>query len=129
MGFIGETGVNFSCRPDALARAVRNLIENANKYGGGASVSLRTGPEYLDISVSDAGPGIPADKIDLALEPFRRLSMARESQQGGFGLGLAIVEAIAKGHHGELILANNDPSGLVATIRLPRMISRLTPAN
>ena len=50
--------------------------------------------------------------------------MARESQQGGFGLGLAIVDAIAKGHDGVLILAANEPSGLVATIRLPNLADR-----
>jgi signal transduction histidine kinase len=121
--FVGETAVHYSCRPDALARAVRNLIENANKYGDGARVDLRTGPESLDISVSDTGPGIPAHEVDVALEPFRRLSKARESHQGGFGLGLAIVEAIVKGHDGELILTGNSPSGLVATIRLPAIIS------
>jgi len=122
--FTGESGVQCSCRPDALARAVRNLIENANKYGDGASVGLHAGHDYIDISVSDTGPGIPEDKVDEALEPFRRLSMARESQQGGFGLGLAIVDAIAKGHDGVLILAANDPSGLVATIRLPNPTDR-----
>lgn len=121
--FVGETCVQCSCRPGALARAVRNLIENANKYGGGARVDLRIGLESLEISVSDTGPGIPADEVDAALEPFRRLSKARESHQGGFGLGLAIVEAIAKGHDGELILTGNAPSGLVATIRLPAIIS------
>ena len=120
-GFTGEPGVHCSCRPDALARAVRNLIENANKYGDGASVGVHAGHDYIDISVSDTGPGIPANKVDEALEPFRRLSAARESQKGGFGLGLAIVEAIAKGHEGVLILAANEPSGLVATIRLPRL--------
>lgn len=119
--FVGETGVHFNCRPDALARAVRNLIENANKYGDGAVVDLRSGEQYVDIIVLDTGPGIPADKIDEALEPFRRLSMARESQQGGFGLGLAIVDAVTKGHDGRLLLEANSPSGLAATIRLPRI--------
>ena len=118
--FTGEKGVRLHCRPDALARAVRNLIENANKYGDGAVVELRSGVRYVDITVSDTGPGIPADKIDEALEPFRRLSAARESQQGGFGLGLAIVDAVSKGHDGLLLLEANNPSGLVATIRLPR---------
>ena len=120
--FVGEKGVRFNCRPDALARAVRNLIENANKYGDGAVVDLRSGEQYVDITVLDTGPGIPADKIDEALEPFRRLSMARESQQGGFGLGLAIVDAVTKGHDGQLLLEANNPSGLAATIRLPRTI-------
>jgi signal transduction histidine kinase len=118
--FTGEPGVHCRCRPDALARAVRNLIENANKYGDGASVGVHAGDDYVDISVSDTGPGIPENKVGEANEPFRRLSAARESHKGGFGLGLAIVDAIAKGHDGVLILAANEPSGLVATMRLPK---------
>ena len=98
---------------------MRNLIENANKYGGGAKVELLISDAGLDISVSDTGPGIPDDKFESALEPFHRLSEARESDQGGFGLGLTIAKAIAEGHDGELILKSNDPSGLIVLIRLP----------
>ncbi len=117
--FNGEGTVFYRCRPDALARAVRNLIENATKYGGGATVELRSNPDRVEIAVADTGPGIPKDKIEQALEPFERISKAREPSQGGFGLGLAIVKAICEGHDGELVLANNDPAGCVATIRLP----------
>jgi len=117
--FAGEHGVYHLCRPDALARAVRNLIDNAVKYGGGAQVSLRAGAEFAEISVADTGPGIPADKMQLALEPFERLPEARQSEQTGFGLGLTVARAIAEGHDGELILTVNEPSGLAATIRLP----------
>jgi signal transduction histidine kinase len=98
---------------------VRNLIENANKYAGGAQVGLRCEAGSLEISVSDTGPGIPAHQFERALQPFQRLSKARESHRGGFGLGLAIAQAVARGHDGELILTNNSPSGLVATLRLP----------
>jgi len=79
-GFTGEPGVHFSCRSDALARAVRNLIEDANKYGNGASVGVRAGHDFIDISVSDTGPGVPENKVNEALKPFRRQSVARESQ-------------------------------------------------
>jgi signal transduction histidine kinase len=98
---------------------VRNLIENANKYGGGAKVELLKSDAGLDISVSDTGPGIPNDKFESVLEPFHRLSQARESKQGGFGLGLTIAKAIAEGHDGELILKSNDPTGLIVVISLP----------
>lgn len=117
--FAGEHGVRFTCRPDALARAVRNLIDNAVKYAGGARVALRPTPGFVDIVVSDDGPGIPEDQRRRATEPFERLSRAREDEQGGFGLGLAIARAIAEGHEGQLTLAANQPRGLVATIRLP----------
>lgn len=117
--YIGKAGVHYTCRSEALARAVRSLIENANKYGNGARVDLRCDPGHLDISVSDTGAGIPEDQFKVALGPFRRLSRARESHQGGFGLGLAVAQAIAKGHDGDLILSTNEPCGLIATIRLP----------
>jgi signal transduction histidine kinase len=117
--FVGEHGVQSTCRPDALARAVRNLIDNALKYGGNARVALRVASSFIEIAVADEGPGIPEDKLSLATEPFERLSAARETDSGGFGLGLAIVRAIVEGHEGQLLLANNRPRGLIASIRLP----------
>ena len=118
--FTGVHGIQYTCRPDALARAVRNLIDNAIKYGGGAEVALRPGDDFVEISVADLGPGIPAEQRAAVLEPFQRLSAARENHRGGFGLGLAIVKAIAEGHDGKLILAANQPRGLVAILRLPQ---------
>lgn len=131
--------IHYVCRPDALACALRNLIDNALKYASSAEVALRTSggglgstrdpvdgpagvgnePGFVIISVADHGPGIPEDKRALALEPFERLSPARESDRGGFGLGLAIARTIVEGHGGELVLAANQPTGLIAMIRLP----------
>lgn len=111
--------ITMRCHPDALARAIRNLVENANRYADGAEVELTLGADVVEIVVSDHGPGISEDRIESALKPFGRLSNARESHQGGFGLGLAIVQAIARGHGGTLKFARNDPRGLVASIGLP----------
>lgn len=111
--------VTMKCHPDALARAVRNLVENANRYADGAVVELTSGKGVVEIVISDQGPGISEDQIDAVLKPFGRLSTARESHQGGFGLGLAIVQAIARGHGGDLKFASNDPRGLMASIELP----------
>jgi signal transduction histidine kinase len=119
VSFVGEHGVQSVCRSEALARAVRNLINNAIKYGKSARVSLRVESSFLEIAVADEGPGIPEDERRRAIEPFERLSTARETDSGGFGLGLAIVRAIAEGHEGSLALTKNEPHGLVATIRLP----------
>ncbi|PHZ83869.1 HAMP domain-containing sensor histidine kinase [Paremcibacter congregatus] len=119
--FIGKQNIHYTCRPDALARAIRNLIENALKYAGSARVDLQLGTDFVSISISDDGPGIPHDKIICALEPFERLSKARESNQGGFGLGLTVAKAISEGHDGELILTANKPTGLIATIQLPKV--------
>jgi signal transduction histidine kinase len=119
VSFSGAHGVQHVCRPDALARAVRNLIDNAVKHGGDASVTLHVSDADVEISVADEGPGIPPHLVAQALEPFGRLSRARENQEGGFGLGLAIALAVARGHEGELILRANEPTGLVAILRLP----------
>jgi signal transduction histidine kinase len=117
--YSGEPSIHYACRPDALACALRNLIDNAVKYAGSAQVTLRTRTAFVAISVSDHGPGIPEDRRVLALEPFERLSPARV--RGGFGLGLAIARTIIEGHDGQLVLEANRPTGLIATIRLPAL--------
>ncbi len=114
--FTGAYGVRSDCRPDALARAVRNLIDNAIKYGGGAQVSVRADDEWVEISVADNGPGIAPELRERAVRPFERLS---QTNQVGFGLGLAVAQAIAAGHGGELILDAHRPTGLIARLRFP----------
>jgi len=120
VSYIGEPNITQLCRPDALARAVRNLIENAVKYGGNTIVNLIVSNEFATISVADNGQGIPENKLDFVVQPFKRLSKARESHKGGFGLGLAITKAIAQGHNSKLSLEPNEPTGLIATIKLHR---------
>ena len=117
--FKGVDGFRYPCRSDALARAVRNLIDNAVKYGGGADVELRVSPSQIEIIVSDQGPGIAPEDRARVIEPFERLSEDATRPPGGFGLGLAVVEAITRGHGGSLRLTANAPQGLVATIQLP----------
>ncbi len=117
--FTGEDNLHYHCRPIALARAIRNLIDNAIKYGGSADVELINGDQYVQIRVMDDGPGIPDDKLAHVFDPFTRLSEARESEQGGLGLGLAITKAIVDGHDGTLNLEPNEPKGLKAVIQLP----------
>ncbi|MEP3451891.1 MAG: ATP-binding protein [Parasphingorhabdus sp.] len=117
--FKGEDNLHSHCRPIALARAVRNLIDNAIKYGGSADVVLIKGDEYIQIRVLDEGPGIPDGQIADVFDPFTRLSEARESEQGGLGLGLAITKAIVDGHDGVLRLEPNEPKGLIAVVQLP----------
>ena len=119
VSFEGESDVHYDCRPIALARAIRNLIDNSVKYAGSADVELVKGDECIEIWVLDSGPGIPDDQRAKVLNPFTRLSEARESDQGGLGLGLAITKAIVDGHDGVLKLERNGPKGLKASIQLP----------
>jgi signal transduction histidine kinase len=102
-----------------LAQALSNLIENAIKYGAsGGQIGLgaeRRG-DRLDLIVSDRGPGIPEQNRDEARRRFRRLDTSRSLE--GAGLGLALAEAIAHLHGGELLLGDCKP-GLKATIEIP----------
>lgn len=117
--FKGEDNLHYHCRPIALARAIRNLIDNAIKYGGSADVELVKGDEFIQIRVLDEGSGITDDQLANVFDPFTRLSEARESAQGGLGLGLAIAKAIVDGHDGVLRLEPNEPKGLSAVVELP----------
>ncbi len=106
-------------QPDLLRRALRNLIENAIVYGGGAEVSIGHGAGETQIRVVDHGPGIPADQLGHVLQPFFRLENSRNRSTGGSGLGLAIANSIAETHGGRLELGTTDPHGLTAMIVLP----------
>jgi signal transduction histidine kinase len=107
------------CRPVSLKRAVRNLVENAVRYGGSAHVSVYREGNDAVIDVIDHGPGIPDDRIDDAFKPFVRLEESRNIETGGIGLGLAIALGIVHAHGGTLRLANQPEGGLCARIRLP----------
>jgi signal transduction histidine kinase len=106
-----------------LQRALRNLIDNALRYGQGAAVSLEREDGFAVIRVVDQGDGIPEAQIEDMFEPFTRGDPSRNSTTGGAGLGLTLARAIAQQHGGQLTLANRvvagKVAGLVATLRLP----------
>lgn len=106
-------------QPALLAQAVANLLDNATKYAPAeSSVRLELGRDGMDwrLSVADRGPGIPETDRERVRARFVRLDRARNSE--GHGLGLALVDAVARLHQGRLELADNAP-GLRATLRLP----------
>ena len=108
-----------TARPQALRRAVTNLIENAINYTG-AAPELETGSTggRPFIRVLDRGPGIPASETERVKRPFTRLESARSNTKGS-GLGLAIVDRIVRGQHGEFRLGPREGGGLDACILLP----------
>lgn len=108
-----------SVQPNLLRRALRNLIDNAVAYGGGADIGIVPVEGGIEIRVTDHGPGIPAADMDNVLKPFHRLEGSRNRDTGGSGLGLAIAQSIAQSHGGDLRLSAARPSGLVAAIFLP----------
>jgi signal transduction histidine kinase len=101
-----------------LQRIFNNLIENAVKYAGAASVVLtEPSADVVQIDVMDEGPGIsPRDKQRL-IEPYRRGAAAA---QGGFGLGLSIAHSLVEQANGQLRLIDREPRGLIVRITLPR---------
>ncbi len=108
-------------RPSLMRRAVRNLIENAVKYGGGvAEVRLLPVTGGVQIEVADRGPGIPPEQIAAVFDPFTRLDPSRNRNTGGVGLGLTLARAIVREAGGDISLANRDGGGLAATISLPK---------
>ncbi len=109
-------------KPEAIRRAVQNLIGNAVRYGTRCQVSVLLTPKTLRISVEDDGPGIPKESREDALRPFVRLDPARNQDKGpGVGLGLAIAADIARAHGGMLRLAESATlGGLRADIVLAR---------
>jgi len=106
-------------RPDELRRALANVVDNAVRYAGSATVNLARRPEGIVIAVEDEGPGIPEDQIGLVTRPFYRVDSAR-SQANGTGLGMAIVQRLVSRHRGTLKLRNRAPGpGLEVTIEFP----------
>jgi two-component system osmolarity sensor histidine kinase EnvZ len=119
-----EPGVHVLGHPTELSRALDNMFNNAVQYGRDASGELnlhlevrQEGSEAV-VAVSDSGPGIEPDQVERLLRPFERGDASR-SGSGGAGLGLAIVDRIARAHHGRLHLTANQPKGLRAELRIP----------
>ncbi len=110
--------IPYRCRPDSLRRAVRNLIENAVRYGERARVTLTTKNDMIEIMVEDDGKGIPEQEFERVFQPFVRLEDSRNRETGGVGLGLSIARSIVRAHGGDIALFNG--SGLHAVITLPR---------
>lgn len=108
-----------ACRPTALGRAVRNLIENAVSYGQRARVSVHRDADTAIVDIDDDGPGIADGDRARVFEPFVRLEPSRSKETGGIGLGLSIARTIAHAHGGEIFLSNRPNGGLRASMRLP----------
>ena len=104
----------------ALQRVVANLMENAARHGGSAPVDidLQCYKQTAAITISDRGPGIPADQVEAVFRPFHRLEQARSSNTGGSGLGLAIVRELANKYDWTIELLPREGGGTVAKLGL-----------
>jgi two-component system osmolarity sensor histidine kinase EnvZ len=108
-----------SVRRNAIKRCIGNLLENALKYGKHAKLDAKRADGAIEVTIEDDGPGIAPEHHEEVFRPFRRLDEARNLDQGGVGLGLAIARDIARGHGGDIILGRSTLGGLRAELRIP----------
>jgi two-component system osmolarity sensor histidine kinase EnvZ len=117
--------LSLRCNATEIDRLVRNLIENAKRYGKTAGTSITDidisayqEGSTIQLEIADHGCGLPDDLLNHVLRPFTRLDAAR-SQANGAGLGLAIVDRVVQRHQGKLEIKNREGGGLAVHITLP----------
>lgn len=115
----GSDPIYCRCSPLALRRILANLIDNAVRYGTQARVVVRRENGTVVITVTDKGPGVPANLIPRLTAPFERVDSSRGRHSGGVGLGLSIVKALAASHDGTVDIENRTTGGLRVVVRLP----------
>ena len=105
-----------------LRQVVDNLLANVRAHtpdGTAVDVELSTDAGAVELTVTDAGPGVAPADLDHLFDRFYRVDDARARSTGGSGLGLAIVDAIVRAHHGSITAHNAEPHGLALVVRLP----------
>ena len=115
-------GGTLEADPDRLAQVLRNLVRNAvahTREGDRVEVAATALDGRLEIAVSDTGPGIPADELELIFERFHRLDRSRSRDSGGTGLGLAIARAIVEAHGGRIRAESSPGHGATFRVELP----------
>jgi two-component system, OmpR family, osmolarity sensor histidine kinase EnvZ len=101
-------------RPDAIRRAVTNLVENACRHARHVALAaMQSSERFVQVTVDDDGPGIPREWRENAFRPFET------SATGGTGLGLSIARDIVRAHGGDIVLEDSPLGGLRARIQLP----------
>lgn len=107
---------------DKLTQVLDNIISNALKYspeGGKVTFSIEEKDEFIIVSVSDQGVGIPKENIDQIFERFYRVDKARTRKLGGTGLGLAIAKEMVEAHGGKIWAASTEGKGTTISFSLP----------
>lgn len=107
---------------DKLTQVLDNIISNALKYspeGGKVTFSIEEKDEFIIVSVSDQGVGIPKENIDQIFERFYRVDKARTRKLGGTGLGLAIAKEMVEAHGGKIWAMSKEGKGTTISFSLP----------
>jgi len=106
--------------PRLIESLIANLVDNAirhNHAGGQVEITTLTCGTDAALTVTNSGPIVPADQVQRLFQPFQRLAPDRHSRRDGYGLGLAIVDAVAVAHHATLTTGARPEGGLSITVR------------
>ncbi|MBP5534060.1 MAG: HAMP domain-containing histidine kinase [Alphaproteobacteria bacterium] len=114
-----EQKQEITIRPNDFSRAITNILSNAHRYAHNAYVNVGVRDNFLDITIDDDGPGIPASKREDVFKAFYRLDASRNAKTGGIGLGLTIARDIVLAHGGEITLEDSPQKGLRVHLKLP----------
>ena len=106
-------GLSLALRPDALRRALTNLVDNARRHARHVALTALPQDRAVLVTVDDDGPGVAPDRREDAFRAFQ------SGKGGGTGLGLAIARDIVRAHGGDIVLEDSPLGGLRARIRLP----------
>jgi two-component system OmpR family sensor kinase len=107
-----------------LRQVITNLLSNALEHtprSSPVSVSVRTRGDSVEVAVTDAGPGMPADVVPRVFDRFYRADPGRARSQGGTGLGLAIVQSLVSAHGGRVGCRSVEGDGSTFTVSLPHV--------
>jgi two-component system osmolarity sensor histidine kinase EnvZ len=111
----GPSDLVLPLRPDAMRRAITNLVDNARRHAAHVVLGIAAhGMETVEVTVDDDGPGIAPERLESVFRPFES-----GAHPGGSGLGLTIARDIVRAHGGDIVLSRSPLGGLRATVRLP----------
>lgn len=119
----GDTQVSGQWDADRLEQVASNLVSNAIEHGQlGTPVRVSLTATSLDatVAVTNFGPPIPPDALEVLFDPFRRVESRIDPKSGGLGLGLFITQQIVKGHGGTISCSSNQTDGTTFNVVLPR---------
>jgi heavy metal sensor kinase len=118
-----EEGLSLQADPDRLKQVLLNLLDNAIKHtpdGGTVRVeATRSYNNFIRISVSDTGVGIPEQDLPYVFERFYRVDKSRSRANGGAGLGLSIASSIVQAHNGRVVVSSKPGAGTTFDVYLP----------
>ena len=123
---VGATAADVCGDPRRLHQVLLNLVTNALQHaptGGNVWLTVDRDSGKVIVQVADDGPGIPAEHLAHVFDRFYRADTARDREDGGAGLGLAIARAIVEAHGGSIRVANAPRGGAVFSVALPSAVS------